>query len=542
MTDDAHPPSRVIASPIDDRVAARRGVTILLLLAGAGLMVNYVETMMVPALPALVRFFGGVPYPTVAWVVSAYLLVGVVTTPLFAKLGDIYGKKRVMVALLAVYALAVSVAGYTPALAATVGLARSQAIYLLIAVRGVQGMGLALFPLAFAMIGEELPPERVGPAQGLVAATFAVGATVGLFVGSWLIQSQGWAFAYHTAIPAAVALVALAAWQLPESRHRLAVGVDLSGAALLGGALATFLLALTEGPSWGWTNPTAVALGPLVGGVPELLALAAGLAALFYWRERTASFPMLPLERLRERNLALSYMAILLVGVALFLGFVGLTVYVETPVVGLGDSVFEFGLLSLPTTVSMLVAAPFVGRAIGRFGPKPVLLGGAVLSTAGFLTILGFHRTYLEVAVTAVPTFVGLVAMIIAITNIVVLSARRGETGIQTGLSEMFQDLGASIGPVLVAAVLASLTTAVPVGRAVPGGGVPASIGLPTAGSFDWIFAIGALLSVGVGLLGVFLRRRTGPETGPVVDPSPGTAGATPVRPAGNGAMPGPAE
>ncbi|HYA57699.1 MAG TPA: MFS transporter [Thermoplasmata archaeon] len=504
----------LITTEVSDAAATRRGVTILILLASAALMVNYVETMLVPALPTLVSFFDGVPYTTIAWVVSAYLLVGVSTTPLFAKLGDIYGKKRMILVVLTVYSVAVALTGFSPQVAASFGVGRSSAVYLLIALRGLQGVGLALFPLAFAMVGEELPPARVGQAQGLIAAMFAIGAALGLFAGAWLIQTFGWQDAYHTVIPVALAILGLAAWRLPESRHRLAVELDVPGAALLGGALAAFLVALSQGPAWGWGQLSAVRFGPLPLGVPQFLGLSAVLLVLFYRQERRSAAPMIYLERFRERNLVLSYFTILLVGAALFVGFVGITIIVETPIVGLGQSVFQFGVLSLPTTMSMLAAAPFVGRAISRFGPKPMVLVGAALSTAGFLLLLFFNRTYDELLLAPIPTFVGLVTMIVSVTNVVVLSSRKGETGIQTGMAEMFQDLGASIGPVVVATILASFTGTFLYTVGTPKGPAVGSTQLPTLAGFHWLFAIGAALTAACGLLAVFLRNYTFAEDG----------------------------
>jgi MFS family permease len=486
---------------------SRRATTILLLLASAALMVNYVETMLVPALPTLVAFFDGVPYTTIAWVVSAYLLVGVSTTPLFAKLGDIYGKKRMLIVVLSIYALAVSVTGFTPQLATDFGLSRFNAVYLLIGVRGLQGVGLAMFPLAFAMIGEELPPSKVAQAQGLIAAMFAIGAALGLFGGAWVIQTYGWQDAYHVVIPFAAVILALTILTLPESRHRLQVRLDVPGAALLGAALASFLVALSQGPAWGWGQWAAVRFGALPFGVPELFLLSVLFAVLFYLRERSAADPIIHLERFLQRNLGLSYFAALLVGTSLFLGFVGLTILVETPIVGLGRTVFEFGVLSLPTTMSMLVAAPIVGRGIARFGPRPIMMLGSALATAGFLLILTFDHTYTELFLTPVPTFVGLVMMLIAILNMVVLSSRKGETGIQTGMAEMFQDLGASIGPVLVATILASFTGAYATGIIGPNG--PVLVVLPTSMAFQWLFAVGAILSFACGILAIFLKNYT---------------------------------
>jgi MFS family permease len=523
--DDSH---RVITTELTSEQSARRGTVILVVLAAVALMINYVETMLVPALPTLVTFFDGVPYTTIAWVVSAYLLVGVSTTPVIAKLGDIYGKKRILVLVIAIYTAAVAVTGFTPQLATLLGLSRYNAVYLLIALRGLQGVGLAMFPIAFAMVGEELPPARVGQAQGLIAAMFAIGAALGLFGGAWLIQNFGWQFAYHTVIPFALVLLGLAIWALPESRHRLAVRLDLPGAALLGGALATFLLGLSQGPSWGWGDWSAIRGLGLAFGVPELFVVAAIAAVLFYVREKTTEFPMVHLERFRERNLAISYLGALLVGTALFLGFVGITILVETPIVGLGRTVFELGVLSLPTTLSMLLVAPFAGQAISRFGPKPVMMLGAGVSTIGFLLMLTFDHTYEQLLIAPIPTFVGLVMMIIAITNIVVLSSRRGETGIQTGMAEMFQDLGASIGPVVAATVLASFTGTFYAAVTTPTGTVHVPVVLPTLTAFHWMFGVGAVLVATCGVLAAFLRNY---RFAPTDVPSPSDGGALPVPP-----------
>ncbi|MGD0249389.1 MAG: MFS transporter, partial [Thermoplasmata archaeon] len=320
---DAAPAMVTPTSPVD--TTSRRAAVVLVLLASAALMVNYVETMLVPALPTLVAFFDGVPYTTIAWVVSAYLLVGVSTTPLFAKLGDIYGKKRMLVVVLGLYAVAVSVTGFTPQLATFLGLSRFNAVYLLIALRGLQGVGLAMFPLAFAMVGEELPPVKVAQAQGLIGAMFAIGAALGLFGGAWLIQSYGWQFAYHTVIPFAALILALAILALPESHHRLRVRLDVPGAGFLGAALATLLLGLSQGPAWGWNQLAAVRPAGVPLGVPELFVLSAAFAVLFYFRERSTAAPMIHLERFRQRNLAIGYVGALFVGVSIFLGFVGLT-------------------------------------------------------------------------------------------------------------------------------------------------------------------------------------------------------------------------
>ena len=506
--------------------SARRAGIILTVLASAALLVNFIETMLVPALPTLASFFNGASYTTVAWVLSLYLLVGVCTTPIFAKLGDLYGKRRILLVVLSAYALAVATAPFTPQIASLVGISRANALYLLIGVRGVQGLGLAMFPLALAMVGEELPAAKVGPAQGLIAAMFAVGAAAGLFGGSWLIESFGWQAAYELVIVPVLA-VAVMATRLPESRQRLAARLDVSGAALLGATLGTFLLGLTLGPSWGWSAWRGGGFLGIPLGVPELLLLSVGLAGLFYYRQRTAAHPILNLSRFAERNIGLSYLIALLFGAGLFLAFVTLTVMVEVPIVGLGRSIFDFGLMSLPTTLSMLVAAPLVGRGVTRYGPRPMIMLGSALSTVGFFLLLLSHSSYVAMTVEAIPTFTGLVTMEVAATNVVILSSRRGETGIQTGMTEMFQDLGASVAPVVASSIMASLTSTYAVHIVTTAGPATASVVLPDPAAFQWIFAVGIAITVACGVLGSLVRNyRFVPEESSTTAPAPNSRGS----------------
>ncbi|HKV90013.1 MAG TPA: MFS transporter [Thermoplasmata archaeon] len=516
-----------MSDPAPDAVApttVRHPARILIVLAAAALLVNFIETMLVPALPRLSTFFDGAPYTTVAWALSAYLVVGVGTTPVFAKLGDLYGKRRILTIVLSVYAVAIVLAPLTPNIATLAGFDRAHAIYFLIAVRGLQGLGLAMFPLALAMVADSLPKAQVAPAQGLIASMFAAGAAVGLVGGSWILQNSGWQVAYEVVTPFALVLPILAATWLPETHKGTGGSMDLPGAALLGGALASFLLGLTLGPSWGWSSLTGGAVGTVPFGVPELFVLAALLAVGFVLRERTAPEPIIALGRLGERNLALAYLAALLVGTALFTAFVAITVLVEFPIVGLGLSVMSFGLASVPTTVSMFIAAPLAGQGVAKFGPRPMVLLGATTSMVGFLALLANHGSWTALTVEAVPTFVGLIITLVSVTNVVALSSRRGETGIHMGLSEMLQDLGASAGPVVVATLLATFTRTVPLG--VPGtAGATVSEVVPSGTAFTWIFLLGIALTATLGIIGLALenyRVEEPSESGAASSPAPG--------------------
>jgi MFS family permease len=512
--------------------SASHATRLLIVLAGAALVVSFIETMLTPALPTLATFFGNAPYTTVAWILSVYLLVGVATIPVFAKLGDLYGKRRILAIVLTLYTIAVALAPLTPLFASAMGLDRAHAIYLLLATRGLQGVGLAMFPLALAMVAESLPPARVAPAQGIVAAMFAVGSALGLVGGAWLIQSFGWQVAYAAVLPIVILLPILARSWLPEGHRGTGGRIDLVGAGLLGGGLASLLLGLTLGPTWGWG---AVRVGGAPWGVPELFGLALALIVGFVLRSRQSKEPLVDLSRFAEKNVALAYLGAMLVGLAMYIAFVVLTVLVEFPIVGLGKSVLAFGLLSIPTTLSMFIAAPLVGRGITRWGPRPMVLAGSALATIGFLLLFAYHTTYLELVIEAIPTFVGLIAVLVSVTNVIAMSSRRGETGIHMGMTEMFQDLGASVGPVVVAALLATFTRVV----LVPDSALPsgfASVIVPSAAAFSWIFGVGVAIALATAAIGAALTNyrfgttaasasASAPEAGglAVAAPSPAT-------------------
>jgi len=451
------PPKTEVASPIAPRVYdAKYGRTVLLILAAMALMVTYVETMVLPAFSNFESFFHVTEASTIAWILSAYLLVGVVVTPIFGKLGDIYGKKRMLLIAMIVYAVAVSLAGFTPNIGAALGLSRPDQIYGLIAVRAVQGVGMAMFPLGFAMLPEVFPPARVGQAQGLLSGMFAAGAAAGLVGGGYIAQTYGWQVTYHTVIPLAIIVIALAFVYIRESKVRLARKIDFPGVLSLGAGLTFLMLGITEGAYWGWTNFSSVKFGGVSWGVPEFFILAlASFAFFFYWEPRAPS-PVVSFQSLKERNILVSNINGVLVGMAMFLLFTILIILGEYPSPGFGLSELNAGLILVPAVISMLVTGPFLGRAIGRYGPKPIMLLGFVLIAFGAFGLLAFNRSTFEVGALAIPMMVGNVACLISMSNVIVLSVDPKTMGIQTGMNQTFRNLGSALGPVLVTSILAS--------------------------------------------------------------------------------------
>ncbi len=167
---------------------------VLAILSCIATMVMYAETMLIPAIPDLIKDFN-VSYSTSAWILTTYLLVGAVMTPISGKLSDIYGKKKMLLIIMIIYLVGVSIAGF------------ATSIYFLIIARAIQGIGMSMFPIAFSIIRDQFPREKISIGQGVITSMFASGAVIGLSVGGTIIKHYGWEATFFSIIPIAVALL-----------------------------------------------------------------------------------------------------------------------------------------------------------------------------------------------------------------------------------------------------------------------------------------------------------------------------------------------
>jgi MFS family permease len=190
---------------------------ILVILSLIAIMVMFTESMLIPALPTIQAEFNSTVTWT-SWVLSIYLVAGAVFTPIFGKLGDTYGKKKFLVICMSLYTLGVIATGF------------AWNIQSLLIFRALQGLGMGMFPLAYALIRDEFPPEKVAMATGIISAMFGAGAAIGLVVGAWISENFGWRMTYHTIVPIAIAITLLAIYKLQESPIRDPSKVDISGA------------------------------------------------------------------------------------------------------------------------------------------------------------------------------------------------------------------------------------------------------------------------------------------------------------------------
>ena len=167
---------------------------VLAVLSLVATMVMYAETMLIPAIPDLIKDFG-TSYSMSSWILTAYLVSGAVMTPIAGKLSDIYGKKRILLIIMAIYTVGVSCAGF------------ANNIYFMLVARAIQGIGIAMFPIAFSIIRDQFPREKISIGQGVITSMFASGAVIGLSVGGTIVQHFGWRATFLTIIPIAISWV-----------------------------------------------------------------------------------------------------------------------------------------------------------------------------------------------------------------------------------------------------------------------------------------------------------------------------------------------
>jgi len=440
-------------------------------MVGVALLLNYVETMVIPGIPVIQRDFStpssAVSSDTVAWITSAFLVVGSAVSPLFGKLGDSYGKKRMFLIALVFYTAGVGLAGFSPS------------IYFLIAARAIQGIGFAIVPLALAIIAETFPKERIATAQGIVSATFAIGAALGLIIGAYIVQDLGWQWAFHSAFILSVVLFVVIARFLPTGARGTGARVDYETIVFLMAGISLVLLYLTEGPYEGWYSPY------------QLLSLAAGLAMTigFFVAEARRRNPLIQLSLLRIRNVFVANGVGILSGIGLFMLFFAVVYYTELPPpFGLGLDVLSAGLTMAPATVVMLGAGPGLGRLTARAGPKPTMILGGVIAIIGFVLFLFNRATTTDTVIDTAVSLAGAVGVIIPIVNMISISLPSENVATGLGLNTMLRNIGGAVGPVLATTIMSTYSVTPP----------GSTVSFPTSTAFDYIFylAIASMLAI----------------------------------------------
>jgi EmrB/QacA subfamily drug resistance transporter len=468
-----------VALAIEDVATVRTGrhantTLVVLFLSLAGLAFSVLQSLVAPALPVMARDLHTTT-SNVSWILTAYLLAASVLTPIVGRLGDMLGKRRVMLAVLVLLAVGTLISALAPNLG------------VLIVGRALQGAGGGILPLSIGIVRDELPRERVGVTVGLLSAIFGIGGGLGIVLAGPIVDHLSWPWLFW--LPLVLIAVALAgvAFGVPESPVRTPGRLDLIGALVLSVSLVASLLAITEGSVWGWTSPAVLTL--FVVGTLGLVAFARV--------ELRVREPLVDMRLMAQRGVWTTNAVGLAFGFAMFGTFLLIPTLLEMPVgYGFGKSVSDAGLFLLPTTLMMLVFGPLSGLLERRFGPRPPLLLGAVAMVGAFVVPAIAHHALWQLFVCGLLTGAGIGLALAAMSNAIVDSVPPTQTGQATSVNSIVRSIGGSIGTAVVAAVIAADST---------------PQGLPTDSAFTkgfWLSAGVAVLAVAASLALPRLRRR----------------------------------
>jgi EmrB/QacA subfamily drug resistance transporter len=373
---------------------------------------------------------------TVTWVLTAYLLSASIMTPILGRIGDMRGKKQVFVGAL----IALAVGSLLAAVAPSIGV--------MIVARVIQGAGGGMIPVAFGIIRDEFPSDKVPGAVGVLAALTAVGAGLGIVLAGPIVDVLNYHWLFWLPLFLTIAAAVTAVLFVPESPVRTSGRISWLPAVLLSAWLVALLVALSEAPDWGWGS----------GQVLGLLAAAIVLGAGWVVAELRAVTPLIDMQMMRRTAVWTNNLVALLIGMGMYATFAFLPEFVQTPAsagYGFGASITRSGLMLLPATITMFIAGMFVGRLARRLGSKVLLVAGCLVG-CGSMSILAFAHAYQwEIYLSTALMGIGFGLAFSAMSALIVAAVPVTQTGVASGMNANIRTIGGSIG----AAVMASIVT-----------------------------------------------------------------------------------
>ncbi|EJG07290.1 major facilitator superfamily MFS_1 [Methanofollis liminatans DSM 4140] len=444
----------------------------LVVLSAVVVTVMFTEAMLTPALPLIQDEFG-ISGVWTSLILTSVLLVGAIITPVIGKCGDLFGKKRMMLVCIAIYAAGVVASGWATDIGS------------LLLFRALQGTGLGMFPLCYALIREQFPPERVPVAVGTIAAMFGAGTLLGIFVGSWIVGLYSWRMTFHLVAPAVFILLALTAIVIIPSPPRAGAPIDRAGMAAFTLTLLSFVLALTLGGTAGWSSP----------GILLLILMTAVFGALFVRVEAVAEEPMLDLSMVQKLPVLIALVIGLIVVMATFMLIQTLPYLIESPT-GLGLPALAVGLILMPGSVADMISGPATGAMVGRWGVRPAMVLGSALLLVGALLYLFTGPSVAVLVIAGVLFNAGMSVTLTGNTIIVIRAADAADTGAWTAVYHTSQNIGGMIGPVIAGAFLTGFAVNVP-GWTAP---------MPSTEAFHLVFVAISVLSLATLLLSLRVR------------------------------------
>ena len=416
----------------------------LTIISSLALITMYGETMLIPALPFLIDDFD-ISYNTSSWILTAYLIAGAVMTPIIGKLSDIYGKKKILLVVIFIYIVGTTLGGL------------SNNILMLIVSRVIQGIGLAMFPVAFAIIREKFSQEKLSIAQGVFTAVFSAGAVIGLGLGATIVEYFSWHMTFLSIVPLMITLLIIVYKRIRIGNEDLVkknqVRIDIKGTIILVLAVSTFLTGLTHLPHT-ISEPTSSNFIMTIG----LFILSIVFLPIFVLTQRVANDPIVDLDLLKDRILLPCNILIMSIGILFFLIYQTLPIMVQSPSpLGFGGGPVDAAAVQLPFMILSFIISVLSGFLISKIGNlKPTLLGSSV-SSLGFLLLLFYHPTQFIISIELSIIAIGLALAEIGAFNISLVSAPIHLSGTSLGITMLLFLIGMSIGPAISGIYMESL-------------------------------------------------------------------------------------
>ncbi|GAA2235932.1 MFS transporter [Streptomyces nogalater] len=462
-----------------DQPTRRAGGAVVPVLAFAGIVVAVMQTLLVPVIKDLPQLLDTAP-SNATWVLTSTLLSGAVATPIMGRLGDLYGKRRMLVLSLAVMVIGALVSAFT-----------SELITMIVG-RTLQGFAMGAIPLGIGLMRDMLPRERLGSAMALMSSSIGVGGGLALPAAALVAQHTDWHALFYGAAGLGALAILLTLLVVPESPMRAQGSFDLVGALGLSTGLVLLLLPITKGSDWGWSSGTTLGL------------FAAAVVVLVMWGlfELRVQAPLVDLRTTARPAVLFTNLASIMVGVAFYVVSLVLPQLLQLPTAtgyGLGQSMVVAGLCVAPLGLTMMFTAPVYARLSARYGPKVTLIIGLLIIAIGYGGGLGLMDAAWQTIVTSVILGAGIGLAYSSLPALIVGAVPASETGAANGLNTLMRSIGTSVSSAVVGMVLANTANNV--------GGVA----IPTMHGFRVSFLI-ATAAVAVGLLlALFLPKSPRP-------------------------------
>jgi len=457
-------------------VRPRNSTLLVLFLSLGGLSFAVLQSLVAPALSTIGKDLN-VGTSDVSWILTAYLLSASVLTPIFGRLGDMLGKRRILIVVLSLLFVGTLLAALAPNLG------------VLIVGRALQGAAGAVLPLSIGIVRDELPRDKVSVTIGLLSAIFGIGAGVGIVAAGPIVEHLSWHWLFW--LPLVLIVIALlgAIFGMKESPVRKPGRLDLAGTAVLTVSLISILLAISEGENWGWNSAKTIGL----------LVLGAIALVVFVLVELRVKEPLIDVRLFRIRGVWTAHVVALIFGFAMFGTFVLVPTLLQLPAMtgyGFGKDVSEAGLFLLPTVIAMIILGPVAGILVRKVGPKPPMLLGALLVTAAFVLPALAHGETWQILLSGILTGAGIGLALASTSNAIIESVPATQTGEAISANTIARTIGSSIGTAVIAALISSHST---------------PQGLPTNDAFTigfWVCAAVAVLAILAAIIAPSMRKR----------------------------------